>query len=234
MKTILSLLLLSGLVFHTLNLKAQQECVILEGEEIADYLKEESIAAEVRLKVFRCYECWGEFGKSLLFLTENIYQFGDKVEDPLIETIEAHYFLESDEGWELEWDIRDFVIRNDECMEESIWFWTKYMDPKDLDGDGLIDIILVYGSWGSNGYSDNRIKILAFHNGSKRGLRHQNSPMDFGRHTDIDASFYDLPREWLVFIRSQLELMTENNHAIFPAGWQEGWREQSTYWDEGY
>lgn len=195
-------------------------------------MKLPEIEEEIDFEVFRCYQCTDSLGLSLLFLTENIILYGDGVEDPQMDSIEALYFRLYDQQWVLEWDLRDFIIHNDEGPESSIWFWTNYFEPSDLDQDGIIDLVIIYGSAGINGLDDGRIKILTFHQGRKVGLRHQNSLMDFGRHTDIDAAFYDLPRAYLVFIREQMEMMSENNHAIFPAGWQEGWRQQTTYWDE--
>lgn len=53
-------------------------------------------------------------------------------------------------------------VANKDEMEASIWFWTNYSGFADLDKDGLIDPILIYGTSGMNNTDDGRVKILTY------------------------------------------------------------------------
>jgi hypothetical protein len=207
-------------------------CEILPEEEWDGLIVEEAISAAVRFDLFRCYLCEDASGISLLVLTEHQYDTFESTGDPKIDTIEGFKFTLSGEDWKLEWKIRDFIIRNEESMEVSIWFWTKYMEPIDIDGNGFIDPYLVYGTWAPNNFSDGRIKILVFKDGKKRGIRHQNSPMDFGRNTTIDEAYYDLPTSIRLRIETLMTKIHKNNHGIFPAGWKAAMRRGVTYIEE--
>ena len=129
------------------------------------------------------------------------------------------------------WEFSDNIVKgkND---EHSIWFWTKYMDFKDFDNDSLADPIIVYGTSAINGYDDGRIKFLIYHKGRKIAIRHQNGSLDFLRETQVDKSFYDLPQPIQTAIKQKMELMTENEHAIFPAGWETDMKNKKTFFSE--
>lgn len=79
--------------------------------------------------------------------------------------------------------------------ESTIWFWTSDISFKDYDGDGLIEPVIVYGTWGINGYDDGRVKIIIFYKGKKVAIRHQSSVLDGGRSTEYDAAYESLPKK---------------------------------------
>ena len=89
------------------------------------------------------------------------------------------------------WTITDFI---DET-EKSISFWTRYLSLTDIDNDGYIDPIIVYGTKSLYGedFEEGRVKILVYYLGKKIAIRHQNSTIDDGRHTQIDKTFFYLP-----------------------------------------
>jgi len=113
---------------------------------------------------------------------------------------------------------------NDACKKESdetsIWFWTKFCEMRDLDGDGYIEPLLVYGSAGFNGYDDGRIKILLYYKGQKYVVRHQNSTLDEGRNTEFSNGFYSLPTPILQHIRQVMKTLEEKDFAIFPSDYE--------------
>ena len=129
------------------------------------------------------------------------------------------------------WEVSDNIVKN-ENDEHSIWFWTKYTDFKDVDDDSLADLIIVYGTSGINGYSGGRIKFFIYHKGRKIAIRHQNGDLDFQRETQVDKGFYDLPQPIQTAIKQKMELMTKNEHAIFPAGWQTHMKNKKTFFSE--
>lgn len=129
------------------------------------------------------------------------------------------------------WEFSDNIVKNHND-EHSIWFWTKYTDFKDLDNDTLADPIIVYGTSAISGFSDGRIKFFIYHNGRMIAVRHQNGSLDFLRETQVDKGFYNLPQPIQASIRQKMELMTENDHAIFPAGWQAAMNNKKTFFSE--
>lgn len=96
-----------------------------------------------------------------------------------------------DKQLKINWTITDFI---DET-EKSIGFWTRYLSLTDIDNDGYIDPIIVYGTKSLYGedFEEGRVKILIYYLGKKIAIRHQNSTIDDGRHTQIDKTFFNLP-----------------------------------------
>ncbi|MBO9567124.1 MAG: hypothetical protein J7621_30405 [Niastella sp.] len=129
------------------------------------------------------------------------------------------------------WEINDNIIK-DERNESSIWFWTKYADFKDYDGDGLAEPVITYGTAGMNGYGDGRIKFIIYYKGQKTAIRHQNGVLDYERETQVDKSFYVLPQALQAGVKQKMELMVANERAIFPAGWQKDMKNKETQIDE--
>lgn len=116
------------------------------------------------------------------------------------------------------WELNDFMNSHDPVggQESSIWFWTKFCEIKDLDGDGNVDPLIVYGSSGINGYDDGRIKIIINYKGQKIAVRHQNSTLDEGRHIQIDAAFYTLPQPIQQRVRKLMQTLAEKDFALYP------------------
>jgi hypothetical protein len=129
------------------------------------------------------------------------------------------------------WEINDNVIKNYND-ESSIQFWTKYLDFKDYDSDGLADPVIIYGTSAANGYSDGRIKFIIYYRGQKIAIRHQNGVLDPERETQVDMAFYSLPLSLQASIKQKMELMTKNNEAIFPAGWRAAMKNKKTTFNE--
>ena len=103
---------------------------------------------------------------------------------------------------------------------------------KTIDNDSIINPILVYGTEGKNGYDDGRIIIIIHYNDQIIAIRHQNGVLDIDRNTKVDSLFYYLPVELQNEVKSIMEEMEENNHAIFPYGWQDAMNRKEIYFDE--
>ncbi|GAA4106411.1 hypothetical protein GCM10022393_00800 [Aquimarina addita] len=114
-----------------------------------------------------------------------------------------------------------FTVKDniDSAWETSIWLWTTYSEIDDFDGDGLTDLILVYGTTGQDMYVDGKVRIVIYSK-KKTTIRHQNSDLDDGRITKIKASFYVLPSEIQDVVKEKMRLMMENGHARFAANWE--------------
>jgi len=116
-----------------------------------------------------------------------------------------------------QWELNDYVLTAQE--EESIWFYTKYLTIKDIDGDGTVEQVMIYGSTGQNGKSDGRLKILIYYMGKKVAIRHQNSEFDGDRVTEVDKEFYDLPEKVQHFVKGVMKRMADDGQLIYASGW---------------
>ena len=200
----------------------------LDSNEISNRFNSEVLLKyNIDFPIYRVYEFSDIKGTHELVLTEN--PNGDKSND----SIKAFCFLVKNEEKTLEWKLTDFIVHPKESpAEKSIQFWTKYLRLEDLDDDGIVDPIIVYGTNGMYGIEDGRLKILIYLNGTKHGIRHKNSGMDFGRNTTVDKSFYALNERIQLFAKSIMSAIEDNGNAIFPAGWEDNMKKQQLYFDE--
>lgn len=176
----------------------------------------------INFPIFRAYTYKDKSGTYYVALTES----GDSVntaKDTVNNTIKAFSFKADKSVTLKKWEINDFKMPSLKGIEKesSIWFWTKYCEFNDIDGDGLVEPIIVYGTFGINGYDDGRAKILIYYKGQKIAIRHQNSTLDLDRKTQIDLTFYTLPIKIQSHIKELMEKMVEKKHAIFPSAYAE-------------
>ena len=225
------------LVFISNEFSAQSDSIYSKLSAIQiDSVFTDSIRKEFNIKFpfYKVYTFEDREGKHLLALTESSFQ-GDKHANN--DSIQAFHFLFKNNLLELKWSFVDFKIGNPTHYidENSIWFWTKYISLKDIDKDGLIDPIIIFGtSSESNSMEDGRIKILCFYKGQKYGIRHQNSLYDNDRFSKVDAKFYQLPISIQSHVKQIMEKMDENAVSNFPAGWQKSMKTKKLYIDESY
>lgn len=165
----------------------------------------------------RVYSYQDRSGIYYLALCESIDDISK--EDTLHYKIKAVNLKKEPAGFVKTWELNDFINKNDE--ESSIWFWTKFCEIKDLDGDGNIDPLIVYGSSGINGSDDGRIKLLLYYKGRKIAIRHQNSILDDGRNTQMDAAFYTLPQSIQQHIRKLMQLLADEGFALYPTDYEQ-------------
>lgn len=170
-------------------------------------------------------------GKYYLVLTGKIY---DRRESVLNDSLRAYCFLVENGKMTRKWSMLDFR-RQDESAEDwesSVWFWTEYIQLKDIDGDGEIDPLLVYGTSGANGSDDGRLKILVYHKGQKRALRHQSGVLDFERNIQVDATFYTLPSKIILLVQRLMKQIADEQNIIFPYGYEEKMAKKAVKIDE--
>lgn len=168
----------------------------------------------VEFPIFRVYPFEDKDGKQYLILTEKVTKGNIQDENSLKRSIKAfNVSFEEDKTVKVRWTITDYI---DET-EKSIGFWTQYLNLKDLDNDGFVDPIVVYGTKSIYGdhFEEGRVKILIYHLGKKIVIRHQNSEMDDARHTQVDKSFYALPLSIKKKIYDIIDLLEDNGHSLF-------------------
>jgi len=204
---------------------------ILTAKQITELLPDSILKSlNISFPIFRVYRYADKTGKYYCVLTESRNEITVE-KDTVNHKIKA-INVKADKGSFIKlWEINDNVIKNDND-ESNIWFWTKYMDFKDYDGDGLADPIIIYGTSGANGYDDGRIKFIFFNKGQKVAIRHQNGVLDYDRETQVEKAFYDLPQSLQAAIKQKMEQMMTNNQAIFPAGWQTAMKNKKTLFNE--
>ena len=180
------------------------------------FMKQHKIAFDV----YRSYRYKDTLGEHYIVLTEHSYVNQD--DETNYDKIRAYSFLVTKGTWTLEWQMKDFM--NTKVEEYSIWFWSRYIRLDDLDGDGVVDPILVYGTSGMNFFEDGRMKILIYKNNKKVAIRHQNSISDFRRHTQVDVDFYKLSSSIQDYVKTLIQKMSDNNHILFSSQWQKSMR----------
>ncbi|HYF29503.1 MAG TPA: hypothetical protein VD993_00140 [Chitinophagaceae bacterium] len=180
--------------------------------------------------IFRVYAYADNAGKYYCILSESQNEVtADK--DTFSHSIKAVNVRINNGSFIKLWEISDHIVRNDND-ETSIWFWTKYIDFDDYDGDSLVEPVIIYGTWGINGYGNGRIKFIIYYKGRKVAIRHQNGDLDFERETLVDKAFYQLPSSLQAAIKQKMMLMEEDDHAIFPGGWQNAMLNKKTSFQE--
>ncbi|RZL47507.1 MAG: hypothetical protein EOP00_11725 [Pedobacter sp.] len=230
MKKLYALLFLSFLVF---NVSAQSDTTISKilskaetDEFFNDALKKKNL---ITFPIFRAYTYNDKSGTYYVALTESADSINNS-KDTVNNKIRAITF-KVDKGITLKkWEINDFKTPSLKGVEKesSIWFWTKYCEFNDIDGDGLVDPIIVYGTFGPNGYDDGRAKIILYIKGQKIALRHQNGVLDSERKTQVDLTFYALPVKIQDRVKQLMATMIEKKHAIFPSAYAEKMEKKTT------
>jgi hypothetical protein len=164
--------------------------------------------------IYRAYEYQDKSGVYELLLRENQKVVSDK--DTLNTKIEASCYLNND-GKNLEkWTVND-LIESAEVEETSIWFWTKYCSTQDIDGDGYIEPILVYGTKTDDDYT-RRIKIITIYKNKKYVIRAVECDLDYCRSFKKDKNWNLLPSKIKTHIDKLVVKMRKEQNVILTDG----------------
>ena len=187
----------------------------------------------IDFNIFKVFKCDDKSGRFYIVLIEK-YNGINEENDTLHTKIRGINFLSTPNGLLKQWELNDFTIKqvNEGDMETSIWFWTKFSEFNDVDKDGLIDPIIIYGTAGMNMYDDGRIKILVYYKGKKIAIRHQNGVLDGQRFTQVDEDFYTLPQVIQNHVKAIMKNLQDKQFAIFPDGWQNAMAKHKLKFDE--
>lgn len=171
----------------------------------------------VSLPIFRAFEYKDKGGVYNLLFFEKQNEISGK--DTLNTEIEAICYLKDHERYVEKWKISDFLDKSPEIQgnpELSIWFWTKYSSNTDIDMDGLIDPIIIYGTKTDDGFR--RINILVFYKGEKYVIKAVECELDSCRSFKRDKNFYKLPKEIQEYIHRLLDKMRTEEGVILKNG----------------
>ncbi|GAA4274563.1 hypothetical protein GCM10022258_38590 [Aquimarina gracilis] len=173
--------------------------------------------------IYQVYSYNDESGLHYIVLTDHRKAITEE-KDTLYDNIYALKILSKNNQLKKRSTVKDKI---DKDWETSIGFWNKYSDLSDIDGDGLVDMILTYGTEGQNGYKDGRVKIMAYYMGKRVSVKHQNSEIGGGRLTKINKKLYGLPTQIQDAVKEKMRLMVQNKHAVFTKDWEEKMSEKS-------
>ena len=200
------------LLFSFLSLQAQPDssgATLLTDKQVQtlfphEILKEIGVTFPIR----KVYAFQDKLGKQYLIISEN-----NTNPDKATSIKAFNVLLKEDTPPQVLWTITDAI----DDTEQAMWFYTRYISLTDLNNDGYIDPIVLYGTESQYGepYEENRVKFIIYYLGKKTAIRHQNSSLDDGRHTQIDRSYYKLPLALKKKIRSIVATLEERGHALF-------------------
>jgi hypothetical protein len=168
-------------------------------------------------RVYRYVDRGGEYYCVLTEKLDSLTKDEDGKPDTLHFAIRAIDLREDSGKFRKVWEINDYVIRdpNIEGIEQSIWFWTKFIEFSDFDGDGLIEPIIVYGTDSDSDLASGRIKFIIYYQGRKIAIRHQDSDLDEGRGTQVDKEFHTLPPKLREGVEAKMVAINKAGLGIF-------------------
>lgn len=169
--------------------------------------------------IFKVYQFEDSKGEGTLVLTESNESKNAKGE-PLNTTVMAFMLRGSDGNFTKVWEnVHD--ISKDVQNEQSIWYWSKYVECMDMDKDGESETILVFGTSGQNNFDDGRVFIEIYYKGNLISIEHQNGVKDLERITLINPAFYKLPSAIQDKVKYKMKQMVSAKQTIFPNNWEQ-------------
>lgn len=235
MKNWLSLLLIMILYSTAVGQTENPVCTEMDKNEILESFGDEfKYSFDVNYPIIKAWSCSDHSGWFNILLTEENDRLNDEGEK-LNSHLRGYNFYEDHGGFLKKWEINDFIIKgtDDKFDENTIFFWAKYCDFTDINRDGFIDPIIVYGTTSEGrGTGDGRIKILIYYKGNETTIHHKNSIFDDSRNTRVDEAFYNLPQIIIEKVTTIMDRIEEDGYGIFPNTRKEAMKNRKLYFDE--
>ncbi|SHL14287.1 M949_RS01915 family surface polysaccharide biosynthesis protein [Flavobacterium chilense] len=207
MKNYILFLVLS---FSTFGFSQKTESYKLSKEEI----KQRELNQISDFPIYKAFECSDKSGVYELLLCENQKNISKK--DTLNTKIEAICTMNDHGGFLEKWRIKD-LLENYDPKETTIWFWTKYCSTKDLDGDGYIDPVIVYGSKTEYG-EIRRVKIITVYKNKKYAIRAVECDLDYCRSFKKDENWNSLPPKIKTYVNELVAKIRKEQNLLLKDG----------------
>ena len=164
--------------------------------------------------IYKAFEYNDKGGVYELLLCENQKTVTKK--DTLNTKIQAICTMNDHGGFLEKWRIND-LLETTEPKETNIWFWTKYCSTKDLDGDGYIDPIVVYGTRNEND-EIKRLKIITIYKNKKHVIRAVECDLDYCRSFKKYANWNLLPQKIKISVDKLVERIRKDQGLLLNDG----------------
>ncbi len=193
-------------------------CVFSQKVKSTKLSKEEIPQKELEkiteFPVYRAYELEDKNGVSSLVLCENQKSISKK--DTLNTKIQASFATIENDKLQIKWKIVD-ILEDYIPKETTIWFWTKYCSTKDLDGDGYIDPVIVYGSKTEYG-EVRRVKIITVYKNKKYAIRAIECDLDDCRSFKKDKNWNTLPQKIKTYLDQLVVKLRKEQNLLLKDG----------------
>ncbi|AWK05073.1 hypothetical protein HYN56_12860 [Flavobacterium crocinum] len=164
--------------------------------------------------IYKAFEYQDKGGVFELVLAENQKIISKK--DTLNTKIQAVCVVNDHGGFLEKWRIND-LLEDYDPKETTIWFWTKYCSTKDLDGDGYIDPVIVYGSKTEYG-EIRRVKIITVYKNKKYVIRAVECDLDYCRSFKKDQNWNSLPQKIKTYIDQLVVKLRKEQNLLLKDG----------------
>ncbi|SHL92625.1 M949_RS01915 family surface polysaccharide biosynthesis protein [Flavobacterium saccharophilum] len=164
--------------------------------------------------IYKAFEYSDKGGVYELLLCENQKTISKK--DTLNTKIQAICTINDHGGFLEKWQIND-LLEITEPKETNIWFWTKYCSTKDLDGDGYIEPIIIYGTRNEND-EISRVKIITVYKNKKYVIRAVECDLDYCRSFKKDANWNLLPQKIKTYVDNLVEKIRKDQGLLLKDG----------------
>ena len=203
-------ILLWILFYSTFSFAQKTESLRLTKKEIT----QKELGTLSDFPIYKAFECSDKSGVYELLFCENQKTINQK--DTLNTKIQAIY-VHNDHGSFLEkWRIND-LLEDSDPKETNIWFWTNYSSTRDLDGDGNIDPVIVYGT--KTEYNEiKRIKIITVYQNKKYAIRAVECDLDYCRSFKKDSTWNLLPLKIKTYLNSLVERLRKEQNLLLKDG----------------
>lgn len=193
-------------------------CVFSQKVKSTKLSKEEISQKELEkiteFPIYRAYELEDKNGLNNLVLCENQKSISKK--DTLNTKIQASFATIENDKLQIKWKIID-ALEDYIPKETTIWFWTKYCSTKDLDGDGYIDPIIVYGSKTEYG-EIRRVKIITVYKNKKHAIRAIECELDDCRSFKKDQNWNMLPQKIKTYLDQLVVKLRKEQNLLLKDG----------------
>ena len=204
------ILLFFVLLTSTLVFCQKTESYKLTKEEIA----QRELNEITDFPIYKAIEYHDKVGTYNLVFTENQKTISKK--DTLNTKIQAICVMNDHGGFLEKWRVND-LLEITEPKENNIWFWTKYCSTKDLDGDGYIEPVIIYGTRNEND-EISRVKIITVYKNKKYAIRAVECDLDYCRSFKKDANWDLLPQKIKIYLDNLVEKIRKDQGLLLKDG----------------